>query len=112
MAPVGVALAVLAGLLGAALSGTIKARDALVRASDIEAFRDALPAQLLVGAAAALAFVLLLQSKLVTVAGPGLGSWQSATAIGFLAGFSEPYFLGTVRRVATLGESASGEEAK
>jgi len=96
-------IASLAGMLGAALSGTIKARDTLVRASDIQAFSQSLPAQLLVGGASGLALATFLQAKLVTISGLDLSVWQGVAAVGFVAGFSEPWFLGTVRKIGSLG---------
>jgi hypothetical protein len=96
-------IASLAGMLGSALSGTFRARDTLVRASDIQAFTQTLPAQLLVGGAAGFAVTAFLQARLVTIAGLDLSVWQGVAAAGFLAGFSEPWFLGTVRKITTLG---------
>jgi len=32
-----------------------------------------------------------------------LSVWQGVAAVGFVAGFSEPWFLGTVRKIGSLG---------
>jgi hypothetical protein len=110
--PVGVLLAVLGGMLGALLSGTFKARDTLTRAADIASFRDGLPAQILVGAAAALAIVVIVGGGLVTISTIDLSPWQSLLALGFVAGFSEPFFLGTIKRATTLGDPQTSAPAQ
>jgi hypothetical protein len=103
--PAGLALAVVAGALGATLAGTLKARDNLARVADIESFRDGLPSQILVGAAAGLLVVIILASKLVSIAGLDAGSPAVDLGIGFLGGYSEPFFLGIVGRAAKLGDA-------
>lgn len=89
----------LAGAVGAAVSGTYKARDQLVRESDIAHFSAGLLAQLLVGAAAALLVVVLLRAKLTSFGDLSLNKAVEQIAFGFVAGFSEPFVLGTVQRV-------------
>ncbi|HET7218005.1 MAG TPA: hypothetical protein VFJ02_08145, partial [Vicinamibacterales bacterium] len=104
-----VSLVATLGALGSVMSGTIKARDKLVRGSDLRAFRAGLLAQVFLGAASSLVLLLLLASDILQVA--GAGSPEGRAAVGFVAGFSEPFFLGTVARVARMGEE-SGEESE
>ncbi|MGH9349759.1 MAG: hypothetical protein ACRD26_21110 [Vicinamibacterales bacterium] len=91
------------------MSGTIKARDKLVRGSDLRAFRAGLMAQVLLGAVSSLVLLLLLASQILEIA--GTGSPEGKAALGFEAGFSEPFFLKTIQRVAKMGEE-SGEEGE
>lgn len=96
-----VGLVAVLGALGAVMSGTIRARDRLVRGSDLRAFRAGLLAQVLIGAASSLILFLLLASSILTIA--GADSVEGRAIFGFVAGFSEPFFLKTVERVARLG---------
>jgi hypothetical protein len=50
---------------------------------------------------------LLLASSIVGIA--GTESLEGKVAFGFVAGFSEPFFLKTVERVAKLGEESVKE---
>lgn len=100
--PSEVALIAVAGALGATFSGTIKARDKLVRGSDLRAFRVGLLAQVFMGAGSALLFYLLLKAGIVRIA--GVDSVEGWAAVGFVAGFSEPFVLRTIERVAKMGE--------
>jgi hypothetical protein len=97
-----VSLVATLGALGSIMSGTIKARDKLVRGSDLRAFRAGLAAQVLLGAAMSLVLLLLFTSEILTVAGTGTA--EGKAALGFVAGFSEPFFLNTVVRVAKMGD--------
>jgi hypothetical protein len=101
-----VSLVATLGALGSVMSGTIRARDKLVRGSDLRAFRAGLIAQVLLGATSALVLLLLFTSKILDIA--GTGSPEGKAALGFVAGFSEPLFLKTVVRVSRMGEE-SGE---
>lgn len=96
----------IAGAVGAALSGTLKARDQLNREVDIGRFKDGLLAQLLVGAAAAVIVVVILKANLTSVGKVEPASIAAQAAFGFLAGFSEPFVLGVVGRAANLGSAA------
>jgi hypothetical protein len=98
----GIALVGAAGALGSAISGSIKARDKLVRGSDLRAFRAGLLAQVLMGAGSALLLFLLLTSGILHIA--GTDSLEGQAALGCVARFSEPFVLKTVERVATMGE--------
>ena len=102
--PRGIALVAIVGALGSAMSGTISARDKLTRGSDLRAFRAGLLAQVLLGAASSLVFLLLLGSSIVEIA--GTATLEGKAALGFVAGFSEPFFLKTVARVARMGEDS------
>jgi hypothetical protein len=101
-----------AGAFGAAMSGAIKARDRMPRAGDIRSFRDGLLAQMLVGAGSAVVVLLAIDSGIVTIAGVTADNWAARAVLGFVGGFSEAFFIGTVERVATLGSSkdASGAD--
>jgi hypothetical protein len=96
-----------AGALGATLSGIYKLRDSLTSIRELRSNQAALTIQPLVGAAAAFALFAILRSGLVTIAGFNLDrpDWAQHAILGFLAGFSEPFFLGTVNRLSHLGES-------
>jgi hypothetical protein len=99
--------ALAAGALGAALSGTYKLRDTLTSIRELRSNKPALTIQPLVGAVAAFVLYVILRSELVIIAGFGrerLG-WEQFMVFGFLAGFSEPFFLGIVNRLSRLGES-------
>jgi hypothetical protein len=106
----GVFLVAIVGALGSVMSGTISARDKLVRGSDLRAFRAGLLAQVLLGASSALVLLLLLASQILEIA--GAGSLEGKAALGFVAGFSEPFFLKTVVRVSKLGEDSGKEGEK
>jgi hypothetical protein len=97
------AVLISAGGAGAAISGTIKARDRLTRQGDIHRFRDALPAQLLVGAATAVFVYLLFRSDIITFGNVDLETDEARAAIAFLAGFSEPWVLRTIERATQVG---------
>jgi hypothetical protein len=99
----GVLLVSIAGALGAVMSGTFNARDTLLRGSDLRAFRAGLWAQVFLGAASAQVMFLLLTSDILEIA--GTKTLEGKAIICFVAGFSEPFFLGLVARVAKLGEA-------
>lgn len=103
----GVGLVAVAGALGSLMSGTIRARDKLVRGSDLRAFRAGVLAQVLIGAGSSLFLLLVLASKILSIA--GTDSLEGKAVFGFVAGFSEPFFLKTVERVARLGEESVNE---
>jgi len=52
---------------------------------------------------AGLVLLLVLDSRLINVSWGG-PDWANRGAIAFVAGFSEPFFLGIVGRVAAIGE--------
>jgi hypothetical protein len=94
----------LAGALGAAVAGTIKARDTLTREAGVKSFSQALITQMLLGATAAVALYALLRAFPVTVSGIkfDFNTLAEKAALGFIAGFSEPVLLKTVERVTNL----------
>lgn len=104
-----IALALVAGALGGSLSGTLKVRDHVRTINDLRDFSPSVVVQPLIGATAGLLLLAVLNSRLVTVnwGGP---AWATASVIAFVGGFSEPFFLGIVGRVAAIGESrAAGQ---
>jgi hypothetical protein len=98
-----IALAAVAGGLGAALSGTMKLRDQVNNINDLRAFAPSVVVQPLIGATAGLFVLLVLESGLIVVGG-GSSAWATRGVIAFVAGFSEPFFLGIVGRVSSIGE--------
>jgi hypothetical protein len=97
-------LAACAGAVGAALSGVFKVRDHLVRLDELKGFPPAMRVQPLVGASAGLIVMLVLESQIVSLGAGTDSSWASLALLAFLAGFSEPFFLGIVQKVAVLSE--------
>jgi hypothetical protein len=96
-----VLLAACAGGLGSTLSGIFKVRDQLVQLDELRSFWPAMRVQPLIGACAGLVLFLVLRSHAFSfgalsdgLAGRGL--------IAFAAGFSEPFFVGTIQRVAVV----------
>lgn len=92
------------GALGSTVSGILKLRDRIDRIADMRGLQSQILAQALVGAGAGVVTSLLLQSGILvigsavadlTLAGSGL--------LAFIAGFSEPFFLGVIGRVAGIG---------
>lgn len=99
-----IALAGSAGALGAALSGIFRVRDRLVELDDLRSFWPAMRIQPLIGATAGLVTLLVLESDAVRL-GAGAAQhtpWAAVALFTFAAGFSEPFFLGLVRRVAVV----------
>jgi hypothetical protein len=95
----------LAGALGGTLSGT-RALRKLRKLTDLRLFQAGMIVQPLLGGSAALVLLLLLQSRIVRLPGTtGEGpTWATWALYGFLAGFSEPFFLAIVERVAGVNE--------
>jgi hypothetical protein len=98
------AVAALAGALGSTLSGVLRLRDQLLRMDELRAFRPAMIVQPLVGASAGALVFLLLASRAFSLGSLDPEAWPSPGVLGFAAGFSEPFFLGLVDRVAGLPE--------
>jgi hypothetical protein len=75
--------------------------------NDLRGMRNWMFVQPWVGAAAALAILAVLASGIVKLPGAqsGLQSWAGLAAYGFVAGFSEPFFLGVVARIAGVHDS-------
>ena len=98
------AVAALAGALGSTLSGVLRLRDQLLHTDELRAFKPAMLVQPLVGASAGALVFLLLASRAFSVGSLDPEAWPSPGLLGFAAGFSEPFFLGLVDRVAGLPE--------
>lgn len=92
-------LAALAGAVGATLSGAFKLRDQAPRVSEMRVFWYAFAVQPLIGAVAGLFLLLVLLSGIVTIADTS-NVWATRGAVAFVAGFSEPFLLKTVGRIA------------
>jgi hypothetical protein len=95
----GALLAAVAGAVGATLSGAFKLRDQAPRVSDMRVFWYVFSVQPLIGAVAGLFLLLVLLSGIVKVADVG-NVWATRGAVAFAAGFSEPFLLKTVGRLA------------
>ena len=99
-----VALTASAGAVGAVLSGTYKLRDEVARLADLRALAPALYVQPLIGATAGVIILLVLISGFLPQGADE--TWAKYGIVAFLAGFSEPFFLGVVARVAgTKGDT-------
>jgi hypothetical protein len=96
-----VVLTLCAGALGSALSGIFKVRDQLIQLDELRSFWPAMRVQPLIGACGGMILLLALQSHAVSVGtvSEGLSGWG---LLAFVAGFSEPFFLGIVQRVAVV----------
>lgn len=92
-------LAAIAGATGATVAAAFRLRDALARLSALRTFWPAFALQLALGAAAGLFLWTVLESRFVDVGGDG-EDWAIAVALAFVAGFSEPFVLKTVERIA------------
>jgi hypothetical protein len=103
-------LAAMAGGVGATLAGTFKLRDQISTINALRAFSPAIVVQPLIGAVAGLFLLLVLESDLIKLdwGGP---EWATDGAIAFVAGFSEPFLLGVVNRVAEIGDQPPPPEA-
>jgi hypothetical protein len=98
------AVAALTGALGSTLCGVLRLRDQFLRMDELRAFKPALLVQPLVGASAGALVFLLLASRAFSVGSLDPEAWPSPGVLGFAAGFSEPFFLGLVDRVAGVPE--------
>ena len=103
-----IGLAASAGALGATLSGIFRVRDRLVELDDLRSFWPAMRIQPLIGATAGLFTLLVLESHAVKLADDAEPTpWAAWALFTFVAGFSEPFFLGLVRRVAVVPDNDS-----
>jgi hypothetical protein len=91
---------IVAGALGAALSGALKIRDGNPRIRELRRSHSFIFIQALLGAIAALVMTWIGAERLLAFDGANLSAF-----VGFLSGFSEPFFLGTMGRLAELGTS-------
>ncbi len=97
-------LPVMAGAIGSMLSGVIKVRDGEQRIRHLRRSASFLLLQPMIGATAALVMIWLGVSNILNIH----GSSVEAT-LGFLAGFSEPFFLGTIGRLADMTSSSKSK---
>jgi hypothetical protein len=107
-------VAMLVGAVGGTLGLMLRFRDAHGRIRDLLADGDVRLVQPLIGAAMALAVVLVIKSGLTAIDGfpvEGKGMLPLA-ALGFLAGFSEPFFFGIMDRLARAASSAPSQGSK
>jgi hypothetical protein len=95
-------LAAVAGAVGSTLSGALKLRDQLPRIAGLRTFWYAFALQVPIGAVAGLFLWIVIESGLVDIAGQG-DDWAIVAAVAFVAGFSEPFVLKTVERIAGGG---------
>ena len=97
-----IVLAGSAGALGATLSGTLRVRDRLVALDDLRSFWPAMRVQPLIGATAGLFTLLALESHAIKPGGAEQTPWAAYALLTFVAGFSEPFFLGLVQKIAVI----------
>lgn len=102
-----IVMAATAGALGSVLAGTLKLRDRLVELDDLRAFGATIRVQPLVGATMGVIVLVALQSDIVRIGGEQVSAWPGRAALAFLAGFSEPFFLRVVDRLAVLPDRAA-----
>jgi hypothetical protein len=95
----------LVGALGAVLAHMRLVREEMTRSRQILA--QALWAQVFTGASAALVLLLVLKSSLNPL-NMSVEGWSTTAVVGFLAGYSEAFFLNTVGRLAGLTERTQG----
>jgi hypothetical protein len=97
-----IGLAASAGALGATLSGIFRMRDRLTELDDLRSFWPAMRIQPLIGATAGVFTLLILESGAVKLGNAEGSSWAANGLFTFIAGFSEPFFLGLIQRIAVV----------
>jgi hypothetical protein len=97
-----IGLATSAGALGATLSGIFRVRDRLTELDDLRSFWPAMRIQPLVGATAGVFTLLILESGAIRLGSAAGAPWAATGLLTFIAGFSEPFFLGLVQRIAVV----------
>ncbi len=102
-------LTVCAGALGSTLSGVFKVRDQLVQLDELRGFWPALRLQPMIGACAGLIVFLILDSQAIQLGSASSGTWSGRGLLAFAAGFSEPFFLGIVQRVAHVPDKQTAD---
>jgi hypothetical protein len=98
-------LVFVSGAVGAILSGTLRLRD-LGRIVELQAAGKTLLAQIVLGATLATIVVLILQTGVVKIGDLAFDPGKPAEwfVVGFVSGFSEPFALGILKRLAALGD--------
>jgi hypothetical protein len=105
-----IGLAASAGALGATLSGIFRVRDRLVELDDLRSFWPAMRIQPFIGVTAGLVTVFVLETGAVNLGAGDAPSWAALGLFTFAAGFSEPFFLGLVERVAVIPDKHASQE--
>jgi hypothetical protein len=100
-----------AGGLGSTLSGIFKVRDQLERLDELRSFGPAMCVQPLIGACAGTILLLALRSHAVSFGSTSSG-WEGMSLLAFVAGFSEPFFLGLVQRIAVVSDRPTSAAPK
>jgi hypothetical protein len=103
------AVAMFAGAVGSMLSAVLRVRDGERRIQQIRRSMALLVIQPLLGATTALVAVWVSQAKLVSF-GPS-ESPMSLALLGFLAGYSEPFILGTLNHLAEAATLKAGSNS-
>jgi hypothetical protein len=98
-------LASVSGAVGAVLSGALRLRD-LGRIVELQAVWKTLLLQAVLGVTLAIVVVLILRSDLVQIGSLDLepGTPAEWFVVGFASGFSEPFALGILKRITSLGD--------
>lgn len=99
-----VLLAASAGALGSMLAGILKLRDELAELEDLRTFGATIRLQPLIGGTAGLIVLLVLDSGVIQTGGSDGEGLPLRGLVAFVAGFSEPFFLGLVQRIAVVTE--------
>jgi hypothetical protein len=91
-----------AGALGSILAGVYKLRDAPLNIRELRGFDWQFLAMPALGATAALILFVFLMSGLIQIMDkkPAELTWAHLATMGFLAGYSEPFFLGAINRIS------------
>jgi hypothetical protein len=103
--PLNVALALVAGMIGSGISGLRRLRDELLLIDELRAFVMAFTAQAVVGAALGLfALFLATVGLLPAFQADRSGVGPATVAVyAFVAGYSEPFVIGAIHRLAGSG---------
>jgi hypothetical protein len=111
-------VAAFTGGIGSVLSGFFKLRDKVVGIQDLRSFKAAMWAQPFVGATIGVIFYLLVASGIFSLGAVNASSgkplsipWSLLGIYCFFAGFSEPFFLGVVQRVAGEADKQGGAQS-
>jgi hypothetical protein len=90
------------GALGSVLTGVFKLRDEMMSMRQLRSFSPVLVALPVVGATAGTVLFVVLHAGLLSIGGMRAEelNWAHHALFGFLAGFSETFFFGIVRRLA------------
>jgi hypothetical protein len=110
----GFGVVMLVGAVGGLLGLMFRFRDSHGRIRELLLDNNVRWVQPLLGAAMALAVVLVVKSGLITIAGWAIGAGELAplAALGFVAGFSEPFFFGVVGRIADAVSPGQSQNSK